>query len=187
MILECRYDVYCDLLLLLFFLRISILHFEIEHWLSLHSIVHCSDPSVPCYKTQKPLICKALNSPSAWNESTRPLRMFVRISGNFRWAQIFRVSFRVDCWESGYVGRIRLAAVRLSACQVIEKLWNPASPEDIKSVAHEIQPLITVFLSSYTSWTCQSNNVSGFNIDGSGLSASHYGPPVKMTLHLWMC
>ncbi len=90
----------------------ALVDFEIEHWFSRHSIVRCSDPSVPCYKTQKQLICKALNSPSTWNESTRPLRICVRISGN--WAQILRVSFRVDCWESGYVGRIRLAAVRLS-------------------------------------------------------------------------
>lgn len=117
--------------------------------------------------------------------------MCVWISGSFRWAQILRVRFRVDCWESGYVGMIWLAPVRLTTCQVIEwslpaKLWNPATPENIRSVAQEIQPLITGFQSSYTSWTCQSTNVSRFNNDGSGLSANHYGPPVKMTLNLWM-
>lgn len=165
----------------------ALVDFEIEHWLSLRSIARCGDPSVPCYKTQEELIHEALNSP--FKNNTRPLYMCLRFSGSFRWAQIF-----ASVEESSYVGRILPAAVRLSACQV-SVWWSEAFRQNcetlplqrnINSVAQVRQPLIAVFQSSYTSWACRSNNVSGFNNDGSGLSASYYGPPVKVTLNLWM-
>lgn len=160
--------------------------FEIEHWLSLHSTL-----------LQWSLSALLLDTKKNWFAQRSILHLdrmkvqdlYACVCGS---QEVFAEHrFRVDCWESSYVGMIWLASVRLSTCQVIEwslppKLWNAASPEDIKSVAQEIQPLIAGFQSSYTSWTCQSSNVSGFNNDGSGLSASHYGPPVKMTLNLWM-